>query len=282
MHKWQWIGDKTRETEAMPKALAPRRRLLFVSDWLDWSEGVKLEVDHKHFRIHRLANTDECRYAANVLIHKMYSWRGYANFDLPVGIRHRISWVATDHHHTAGTLTLVIDSASNGLLADEIYQEEIDRLRAVQRHVCEMTQLAIDQPDYSRFILAALFHIGYIHARYLFGCTDLVIEVNPRHVRYYEHMFGFKVISREKICLRVNAPAVLLKLSLSYVERQIETKGGLLEKGDKTIYPYCFSKQEELRICRRLRGLESRLGVIRCETGVEYDAVKLSGGFLLP
>jgi hypothetical protein len=261
MHKWRKEEGKTRETAVMPKALAlltPRRRLLFVSDGSDCSEMVKLEVGHKLFKIHRLADTDGCRYAdaANMLIQKMYSWRGYANFDLPVGIRHSISWVATDHHHTAGTLTLVIDSATSGLLADEIYQEEIDRLRMTQRHVCEMTKLAIDQPNYSRFILATLFHMGYIHARYLFGCTDLVIEVNPRHVRYYENMFGFKAISREKVCLRVNAPAVLLKLSLAYAERQIETKGGLMEKGDKTIYPYCFSKQEELRVCKRLRELD--------------------------
>ena len=107
--------------------------------------------------------------------------------------------VATEHDHAVGTLTLAIDSAPSGLLADDIYQEEIDRLRAARRHVCEMTKLAIDQRDYSRFILAALFHMGFVHAHYLFGCTDLVIEVNPRHVRYYLYMFGFKVIGQRKI-----------------------------------------------------------------------------------
>ena len=271
MHTRQRSRDQDRETGGAinPLVSPPRRRLLFVSGRTDWSGLVELRIDHKHFKICRLTDTDEYRSTANMLINKMYSWRGYVASGLPVGNRSHISLVATEHNHAVGTLTLTIDSATSGLLADESYQKEIDRLRTAHRHVCELTKLAIGQRDYSRFILAALFHMGFIHARYLFGCTDLVIEVNPRHVRYYLHMFGGKVIGREKFCPRVNAPAVLLNLQLAYAEKQIEEEGGVMEKGDKTLYPYCFSKQEELKICRRLRGLESELGFVRCETGAE-------------
>ena len=72
----------------MPKALGPpppRRRLLFVSDWQDWSEVLELGVDHKLFRIRRLTDTVKHRNAANTLINKMYSWRGYVAPNLPAG-----------------------------------------------------------------------------------------------------------------------------------------------------------------------------------------------------
>ena len=36
-----------------------------------------------------------------------------------------------------------------------------------------------------------LFHIAYIFARRMHDRTDLLIEVNPRHVRFYERMLGF-------------------------------------------------------------------------------------------
>ena len=39
----------------------------------------------------------------------------------------------------------------------------------------------------------------------------VVIEVNPRHVRYYERMLGFEVIGPERMNPRVEAPAVLLR-----------------------------------------------------------------------
>ena len=44
--------------------------------------------------------------------------------------------------------------------------------------------------------------------------TDVVIEVNPRHVRYYQRAFGFRAFGAERRCERVGAPARLLHLNL--------------------------------------------------------------------
>jgi hypothetical protein len=107
----------------------------------------------------------------------------------------------------------------------------------------------------SKPILAALFHIAYIHARRINRCTDLVVEVNPRHVTFYERMLGFVVFGREKMDTRVGAPAVLLRLDLTFAEQQIAEMGGRLHlaRTRRSLYPYFFSLREESAIERRLR-----------------------------
>jgi hypothetical protein len=86
------------------------------------------------------------------------------------------------------------------------------------------------------------------------GHTDVVIEVNPRHVAFYKRMLGFKEFGPERLCSRVNAPAVLLRLELEYVDQQIELLGG---KGDsaggvRSLYPFFFNKNDEIGITNRL------------------------------
>jgi len=73
-------------------------------------------------------------------------------------------------------------------------------------------------------------------------------------VIFYERMMGFKQLGPERICLRVNAPAVLLTLEMSYMSEQIEKYGGLGPdaKNTKSIYPYFFSRTDELGITQRL------------------------------
>jgi hypothetical protein len=161
--------------------------------------------------------------------------------------------MAFQSNKVTGTLTLGLDSP-NGLLADELYKSEIDSLRAAGHKVCELTKLAVDQPQTSKRVLAALFHIAYIYGRVMQGYTDVVIEVNPRHVIFYKRMLGFKEFGPVRLCGRVNAPAVLLRLEIGYVDRQIELLGGKTEsaKGDHSLYPYFFSKEDEKGITQRL------------------------------
>jgi hypothetical protein len=51
-------------------------------------------------------------------------------------------------------------------------------------------RLAVDNMVQSRTVLAAIFHIAYIYGHRIRGCSDVVIEVNPRHVRFYRSMLG--------------------------------------------------------------------------------------------
>jgi hypothetical protein len=122
--------------------------------------------------------------------------------------------------------------------------------------ICEFTKLAMDSLVRSKRVLASLFHVAYIYAHRLKGFDSLLIEVNPRHVRYYEKMLGFKVMAFERLNARVNAPAVLMCLDFSHAHDQISRFGGNPAAADaeRSLYPYFFSVREEAGIVGRLHG----------------------------
>jgi hypothetical protein len=208
----------------------------------------------KMFKV-RLANNDGHRMSASVLVQQRYAWRGY-----DVGVitvrPNRITLSAYDHDEAIATISVGLDSGL-GLFVDKLYGAEVDQIRAQRRKVCEFTKLAVDGSVRSKTVLAALFHIAYIYARRINRCTDLLVEVNPRHVLFYRLMLGFSDWGPERLDPRVRAPAVLLRLRLAYAERQIAKMGGRIELGLKkrSLYPYFFSEREETGIEKRLREL---------------------------
>ena len=212
-------------------------------------------IERKDFKI-RLADTERGRNSASMLINKMYGWRGYGDEHQVKPDPNRITITATDKQFLIGTITLGID-AENGLLADEIFKDEIDTFRAAGGKVCELTKLAIDPNIESKFALASLFHILFIYGRRINNCTDVFIEVNPRHRRFYESMLGFKRLGELRTNPRVNAPAQLLWISLATVEQQIIQHGGTSDHpaGIRSLYPYFFSRAEEDGIYGRLVAL---------------------------
>lgn len=209
-------------------------------------------IEQKNFKI-RLADTERGRNSATMLINKMYEWRGYGNGHLVKAHPSRLTLTASDEERVIGTVTLGIDSAE-GLLADEIFKPEVDVFRARGGKVCEMTKLAFDPDVRSKFALASLFHIIFIYGRRIHGCTDVFIEVNPRHRRFYESMLGFKRQSEIRENPRVSAPAYLLWADLDYVEEQIRLHGGTSDRAGNTrsLYPFFFSPREEAGIHQRL------------------------------
>jgi len=217
-----------------------------------------VQMGSQKFKIRLTCDTQHTQ-SANLLIRKMYSWRGYATGASTVNTApNNICLSVFSAEQAIGTLTLGLDSSA-GMSAMEMYKPEVDQLRGQGRVLCEMTKLAVDQCVRSRKVLASLFHIAYIHARHLNGCTDILIEVNPRHVAFYERMLGFRQLGAERICPRVNAPAVLLRLETDYVEIQVRKFGGLMEtaRREKSLYPYCFTLPEEICIVQRLLHLEN-------------------------
>ncbi len=210
-------------------------------------------VSREEFKV-RLATTEDRRKSASLLIEKMYSWRGYGAD--PVSRNpNKITLVAHQGDKVAGTVTLGLDGPS-GLVVDELYKAEVDELRGHGRKIAELTKLAVDESSASKSVLSAIFHIAFIYAFHIHKYSDFVIEVNPRHALFYKRMLGFNLIGKEKMCPRVNAPAVLLHLDLDYIDRKIAELGGVLPPppGEKSLYPYGFSKQDELGIAQRLQG----------------------------
>jgi hypothetical protein len=155
------------------------------------------------------------------------------------------------------TITVGVDSPF-GLGVEALYPDEVKALRAAGLRLCEFTRLAVEHMVHSKAVLAAIFHIAYIYAHRIRGCTDLLIEVNPRHVRFYRSMLGFEVYGQERVDPRVSAPAVLLRLELAHAEAEIARLGGHAELADhvRLLYPLFFSSKEEQGIEGRLRSME--------------------------
>ena len=161
------------------------------------------------------------RDAVEKLVRRRYAWRGY---NLPEVMDHALE-VATrgeessltllaEHQGAlAGTLTLTLDSPK-GLLAEQTYGAEIERVRAEGRHICELVKLAMEEGADWKAVLDALLQATYLVARVVHSMTDIFIEVNPRHVRFYQRVFGFTPSSEKRVCARVGAPSVLMHLDL--------------------------------------------------------------------
>ena len=194
------------------------------------------------------------RDSANILLNKRYAWRGYQTSGLPdAQSSDSVTLVASKLDAVVGTMTISFDGPQ-GLLADDLFLDKTDRVRGAGREVCEFTKLAMDSVKRSKQTLASLFHVAFIVARRIRGADDLLIEVNPRHVAYYQRMLGFRAVSEERLNLRVDAPAVLLSLDLDWAHEQIIRYDGnkTLCASERMLYPYFFSCEEENRIFHKL------------------------------
>ncbi len=187
--------------ESHPIALHPPRQPIFSSSGLV---------------IRCVGNLHEQR-ETNRLVRRMYAWRGYrpsnqAPEDLACK---RVTLAAWQDHELAATLTLNLDDQT-GLLSETLYPEEISALRLNQGRLCEYSRLAIDPAFSSPALLESFFRSAYNFARSQLACSDAVVEVNPRHARYYERELGFTRLGPRKVCPRVDAPAMLLHRDLRH------------------------------------------------------------------
>jgi hypothetical protein len=161
-----------------------------------------------------------------------YAWRGYVadtnpgdqSFDKGGSLNY-FTLLAYREDRIAGTLTVGVD-AGNGLLVDEANREIVDGLRRTGRRVVELRRLAVLDERGAKMVLAHLFRAAYLVGRELHDATDVLIEVNPQHASFYRRIFGFVRMGDEWICARVNAPAVLLWLDITNLDRKLNELWG--------------------------------------------------------
>lgn len=173
----------------------------------------------------RVADSPEAAAEAARLVERRYAWRGYevtegASAERGSPRANEVTLLARSDSATLGTLTLRLDGPL-GLAAERGYGEAVSVARARGRRVCELTRLALAERCDWRAVLASLFGLAYATGRTAHGVTDVFIEVNPRHVGFYERALGFVVAAGERFCERVKAPSVLLTLELAELERRL-------------------------------------------------------------
>jgi hypothetical protein len=207
----------------------------------------------RHFKIKTAASIVR-RQHTNMLLRARYAWRGYTEVALPTDPKaNRITLTALEDGTVIGTITIGLDG-EEGMASDAVFLDVIDPMRRAGRKVCEFTKLAIDPMAGTKRVLAALFHVAYIVAHRMRGYEILVMEVNPRHVKYYERMLGAKVLGESRLNKTVNAPAVLLSIEFDYIRDQIGEMAGQPERAatERSLYPFAFSLREEAGIIAKL------------------------------
>ncbi len=228
-------------------------------------EGARLDLlpdgasGPRRFKI-KAADSRSRRGLIDGLLRNRYGWRGYQSVALATDQAiDRFTLAAIQDDRPIGTITVALD-VGRPLGADDAFADELAALRRDGRRLCEFTKLAIDPTTASKRVLAALFHVAYIVAHRLRAYDTLIIEVNPRHVRYYERMLGCRVIGGERPNRSVNAPAVLLAADFADIRDQIGEFGGQPERaaGERTLFPFAFSLPEEAGIIARLHSLQQQ------------------------
>ncbi len=202
----------------------------------------------------RVADNPVHRTHASSLIQRRYAWRGYAANPLEADSAARVTLSACAEEATLATVTIGIDSPE-GLYVGRLYPDVVQQLRDEGRKLAEFTKLAVDESVRSHAVLGAIFHVASLYIIDLHRCTDVLIEVNPRHASFYQRMLGFKAVADERNDPAVNAPAVLLRLDLEHCTREIARLGGCSRSGrvERSFYPYFYAPEEAARIFRRLR-----------------------------
>ena len=211
-----------------------------------------------------LADSDVQRASASNLLNRMYSWRGYGTHHQLPSAPQSATFTACASGQVFATLTLTVDS-EHGLAVDQTFAPEVQKFRDIPgTRLCELTKFAVDTSTSSRPLLAALFHVIFIYGSRKFHCSDLLIEVNPRHRRFYEAMLGFKSLGDARTNSAVNAPAHLLWLNVADIRRNIDRFAAGESGPGRSLYSDFFSEDEE-------RGIYARLAAVQTDQ-LHWDA----------
>jgi hypothetical protein len=191
--------------------------------------------------------------AACALLNERYGWRGYGSSHvIPTGV-HQTTFTAEVDDSVVGTITLAVDS-DRGLNIDCTFGEEVDRIRKIKdAHICELTRFAFNGEVRSKEALAGLFNLAFIYGTAITQCTDLLIEVAPRHVSFYKAMLGFRRLGSLRPNENVGSPAQLMGLRVEEITRKIADLAGRAEPASsRSLYPYFYAPADELKIRRSL------------------------------
>lgn len=189
------------------------------------------------------------------LINRRYAWRGYGSTHKLSGRQAETTFVARWRNSIVGTITLCTDS-DRGLDVEKTFVEEMQFFRRKpQAKLCELKKFAVDYTDDSKAIIAAMFHFIFIYGSENRLGTNLFIEVNPRHILFYERMLGFQRVGGLKTNEQVNAPSQLMWLSVDRIPLLIEA--GIQRSNKHSLYNYFYDShgQAQISLQLRLRGL---------------------------
>lgn len=126
--------------------------------------------------------------------------------------------VARQDGQVQGTLLLRHDGTQR-LWADETYPLETQRLRRAGSRLLEVGSFAASR-NAGLAVSQALIRATVSYAQQ-HGFDCLLMEVNPRHQRFYRHI-GFAAVADHAQCQRAGAASVLMSATLSALLHLLE------------------------------------------------------------
>ena len=156
------------------------------------------------------------------LVHDSYVRSGYMKpnpAQIRLGVHYALpstrTFVALEEEEIVATVSLFADSPL-GLPLDSLYSDWVGGLRSQRRKVGEVGMLAYHCAGLARRSTALLLMMKLVfHDARQENINDLLITVNPRHVRFYERLLCFEVFGPQMHYSAVaNAPAVLMRLKI--------------------------------------------------------------------
>lgn len=200
-----------------------------------------------------VVDTTSKRDDTRLLLNRRYAWRGYGEDHVLPSHRGCATFAASDSSGVLGTVTLVIDSAAK-LGADQSFGDILEPYRAVEgRTLCELGRLAFESSLPSKPLLAALFHIVFLYGSHHHQCSDLFIEVHPRHRRFYTAMLGFEPVGPVRTNEGVNAPAQLMWLDIATIrQRMHDARWDSSSGSSRSLYALFFPDEEEAALAEAL------------------------------
>jgi hypothetical protein len=185
----------------------------------------------------RVARTKEELEGAAELVHKEYTKKGYiknSNARLRLGMHNAhpqtTTFVATAGKDVIATTTVILDSPV-GLPMDDIYHQELDKLRVGEKRLCEISMLACDTELFNNgvsmmlnskklFLVFFLFKHILDYTKEFLKLDFICITINPKHKITYDFLL-FKDMGELKMYDEVNnAPAIAKYINLNTVENE--------------------------------------------------------------
>ena len=208
-----------------------------------------------------LASDTDTLDAAYRLVHDQYVSRRYMD-PHPSGRRLSLHnalpttkvFVARKGEDVLGTVSVIQDSVL-GLPMDEIYQDELVRVRRAQRGIAEVSGLAIRSECRALGlpILMRLVRMIVVYTAEVARLDDLCIAVNPRHVSFYQKALSFTMFGPLRGYQKVNgAPAVAMHCDLGFV-RQLMAETALRGTVTNDLCGFLFDPETYAELTSALR-----------------------------
>jgi hypothetical protein len=210
-----------RDSQALKRRVARIRR----AGMLDESQQLA---------VHQASTADELAQAYS-LVHDVFVYQGYIE-PQPGSMRLRafealpdmVTLVAKSDDRVVATMSVVPDSADLGLPSDLAFGKELDLLRAQNRRLAEVTNLALDPAWRNSGVFFELSRACAAHSL-TSGLDDLFISISPGHSIFFETILGFESFGDRRNYSDCREDIVQgLRLDLTRFEHRVRRRDALL------------------------------------------------------